>query len=121
MVAQAITSISVYSEGRMFTWLDLCVKFEGQCVDNTFLDLLKSGGSNNMENLSYPVMQDQEKEVFYPLFAHLGGVEVNTESKVVEAGALRLSFMLDDSNNPTRKASLKWINAVHHFTQTKES
>ena len=114
-VAEAITTLSVYSDGRIFSWSDLCVRFRGVCVDNTFLELLNTT-QGDLDNLRYPVMVNQEDQSFYPLMAHLGGVEVK-EGKVIQAGALRLSFMLNDSSKPLKKASLMWTSAVHHFME----
>ena len=117
LVAEAASNISVYCEGRTVTWADLCVKFDGRCVDNTFLDLLSSTniGSDTMANLSYPVMKDPEiEDVLYPLMAHLGGV-VEEDGLVTHAGAMRLSFMLDDTSRPRKKAALMWSNALEHF------
>jgi len=116
LVAEAASNISVYSEGRVVTWTDLCVKFDGKCVDNTFLDLLSSTNisSDVMDNLTYPVMMDTVTDELYPLMAHLGGVELEDDA-VTQAGALRLSFMLDDSSRSLKKASLMWSNALEHF------
>ena len=114
-MAEAITTLSVYSDGRIFSWSDLCVGFRGVCVDNTFLELLNTT-QGDLDNLRYPVMVNQEDQSFYPLMAHLGGVEVK-EGKVIQAGALRLSFMLNDSSKPLKKASLMWTSAVHHFME----
>lgn len=113
ILEKAVASISVYNGGRIYTWLDLCVKFSGDCVDNTFLDLLNTT-HGDLDDLKYPVMEDRDNHIFHPLMAHLGGVEVE-EGTVSKAEALRLSFMLDDSSKTKKEASLMWTSSVRHF------
>ena len=100
-VAEAITAISVYSDGRIVSWHELCVRFKEVCVDNTFLDLLNTT-QGDMNDLKYPVMMNQEDLSFYPLMAHLGGVKIN-KGRVIKAGALRLTFMLNDNSKSLKK------------------
>jgi len=117
LIAQAASNISVYLEGRTYSWYDLCAKFDGECVDNLFLHLLESTNvdSDMMNNLTYPVMKDPAKdEVYYPLVAHLGGVE-KENGFILNAEALRLFFMLDDSSRSLKQASQMWSNAMNAF------
>ena len=50
----------VYSDGIKYSWMDLCLKFNGECVDNNFLSLAQSPVSENQE------IQGVEKSLKYP-------------------------------------------------------
>ena len=108
---------SVYLEGHSYFYKDLCLKFADQCVGNSFLSLyshLKNGSS--ISNLKYPLMMDPEHEhLFHPIMFHFGGVDTDNRGTVTEAGAMKLMFMVDDSSDLMRKASLMFLGALHTY------
>ena len=85
-------------------WTDLCAKFEGKCISNSFLDIADYEGG--LIDLRYPVHFKNEGG-FVPLAAHLGGVTLSQDGKVVEAKALKLSFFLRGDAESAR-ARMLW-------------
>ena len=113
----------VSSDGIKYGWLDLCLKFNGDCVDNTFLSLAQSARlseSEELEGLSYPISRDPVRDfIFHPLLTHLGGVE--TQDQVITgARAMKLTFMLDDSTRLKRRASRVFINVLNKYLRSLE-
>ena len=115
----------MFSDGLEYTWRDLCLKFNGECVDNTFLRLSQSlnvsdEDSEEILGLTYPITQDPEREhVFHPLMTHLGGVTAQN-GLVLSAKAMKLTFMLDDSTRLKKKASLVFSNVLNKYLQSLE-
>ena len=100
----------------------MCLKFNGDCVDNTFLRLSQSvkEGGEDVRGLSYPVTQDPHTQhLFHPLMTHLGGVNTN-DGLVVSAKAMKLTFMLDDSTKLKKKASLVFTNVLNKYLRSLE-
>ena len=90
LLVQAVEQVKVKVHGLEMGWTDLCAKFEGKCISNSFLDLLDTG--RGLTGLHYPVQVKGEGELV-PLAAHLGGVTL-VQGKVTEAKALKISFFL---------------------------
>ena len=111
------------SDGIKYGWLDLCLKFNGDCVDNTFLSLAQSARpseSEEIQGLSYPIAQDPVSNyIFHPLMTHLGGVKTNNHV-ITGAKAMKLTFMLDDSTKLRRRASMVFINLLNKYLQSLE-
>jgi len=103
LLVQAVEQVKVKVHGLEMGWTDICAKFEGKCISNSFLDLLDTEGG--LTDLRYPV-QVREGGVLVPLAAHLGGVTV-VQGKVVEAKALKISFVLRGDAESAR-ARMLW-------------
>ena len=86
--------------------MDLCLKFHGECVDNTFLSLAQSAEiseDDEIQGLSYPITRDPVRDyIFHPLMTHLGGVKTNNHV-ITGAKAMKLTFM--DSSKLRRRCS----------------
>ena len=103
LLVQAVEQVKVEVHGLEMGWNDLCAKFEGKCVSNSFLDLLDTEGG--LTGLRYPVQVNEEGGLV-PLAAHLGGVTL-VQGKVVEAKALKISFFLRGEAEST-SARMLW-------------
>ena len=103
-LVQAVEQVKVNVQGLEMGWTDLCAKFEGKCISNSFLDLLDTEGG--LTDLRYPV-HFKEGGGFVPLAAHLGGVTLS-QGKVAEAKALKISFFLRGDAESTR-ARMLWL------------
>ena len=90
-LVQAVELVKVEVHGQEMGWTDLCAKFEGKCISNTFLDLLDTE-EGELTELHYPVHSKKDGELV-PLVAHLGGVTL-VQGKIEEAKALKISFFL---------------------------
>ena len=103
--------------------MDLCLKFNEDCVDNTFLSLAQSAKvseNQDIQGLRYPISQDPVREyIFHPLMTHLGGVETNNHV-IIGAKAMKLTFMLNDSTKLKRRASMVFINVLNKYLQSLE-
>ena len=107
----------VYNQGIEYRWEDLCLKYAGNCVDNSFLSL---HNKSDLRKLSYPVMTDPHQDhVFHPMMLHFGGVETG-EGRMRDARAMKLIFMFDHSTKLMTHASSTFINAIKSFLDTVE-
>ncbi|XP_071744298.1 patched domain-containing protein 3 [Lepeophtheirus salmonis] len=103
-------------QDKNVTFKDICVKFEGQCVRNTFLSLrrfMKEINSGLLE-LTYPMTQDPTTYEIYKLPIFAGGITVdeNNTNIVRKIQALRLSYILDPSQS---KYANLWLSALLEF------
>ena len=110
LLVRAVEQVKVKLHGLEVGWLELCAKFEGKCISNSFLDLVDDDGG--LTSLQYPV-HFKEGGGFVPLAAHLGGVTLS-QGKVADAGALKISFFLrqDAESAKARKlwtAGAEWL------------
>jgi len=111
---RAVAEIRVESGGRGWAWHDLCTRLSplANCTDNQFLSLLHT---TDLAGLRYPVMEDPALPGrIFPLLAHLGGVTTQA-GLVTHASAIKLSFMLDDSNKWKAAAAKIWVKALQTF------
>jgi len=108
---EAIKHIQVVHDGDLYDWNYLCVRFNGECVENRFLNLKDVLG---VANLTYPIMHDTNNNRDYPLAAHVGGVSLS-EGVLVSGRALKVTFIVDDSTNRKRIAGEIWIQTVRMY------
>ncbi|XP_067123846.1 patched domain-containing protein 1-like [Centruroides vittatus] len=91
-----------------WNYKDICAKNNGKCYENKILRI-----NNELEALKNGTFR-----LIYPFgntsrnydVVTLGGVELNEESYVISAKAVKLLYFLDDSNKWAEERAMKWEN-----------
>jgi hypothetical protein len=115
-LAGAVRQVRAEAGGRRLGWQDICAKFEGRCVDDSFLELAQGWQEARLANLSYPVHLEEQASGpprWHPLAAHIGGAKVEGR-RLVEAQALKLTFVLGDEEDMAAHRQL-WVAGVEQL------
>ncbi|XP_023324182.1 patched domain-containing protein 3 [Eurytemora carolleeae] len=113
-LVQAIAKIQVMHDETLYTWETLCARFNGVCIDNSFLELKDVLGS---VNLTYPLMKSLENNKTYPLVAHIGGTVVQN-GILIRGSALKLTFILDRATPRRTKAGEIWTEVAKMYANS---
>ena len=106
-----VEQVRVEAGGREAGWQELCARFAGRCVDNSFLELVDSEAG--LSNLSFPLHREGREERWFPLVAHLGGVTLQG-GKILDARAMKVTFVLGSGEDEAELRTL-WLLAVERL------
>ncbi|XP_023225405.1 patched domain-containing protein 3-like [Centruroides sculpturatus] len=113
---KVVKNIIAHVDGKNVSYVDVCESVDGKCSENTLIDLL-----NNSENtihkiltLKYPVNIDSVTYAYKILCLNLGGVTTDDKGYVTEAKAVRLYYVLDESNSSKKMWNEEWTKAVYN-------
>lgn len=105
----------VLHKKKKIRFVEICAKFNDQCLRNKFLNL-KSLMKEIVEmklKLTYPIMINPNNMEKYPLAMHMGGLSFMNSSdsslmEILDAKALRLVFVLDSTDEEKRELASAW-------------
>ena len=105
-----IESHELTYDGQVYTYADICGKWNGTCSSNGIIDIYhENGNSFNGFDLSYPIHQGQQR--FFVLTQQIGVVSTNEDGVAQSARAVELSYFLQSSDDVI-DVSNAWLDAI---------
>ncbi|XP_067131837.1 patched domain-containing protein 3-like [Centruroides vittatus] len=105
-----------YINGKAIRYSDVCVTEDGKCFENTIITMI-----NNSENaldkilqLKYPIEIDPVTYAYRILCLNFGGVVTNDKDYIREAKAIRLIYLLDESDESKKHWNKEWRKALYN-------
>ncbi|XP_023221903.1 patched domain-containing protein 3-like [Centruroides sculpturatus] len=115
IVDKDVKNTTAFVHGKIIGYSEVCQIEDGKCLENTLIDLL-----NNSENafheilrMKYPLNIDSVTYAYKILSLNLGGVTTDNKGYIKQAKAVRLFYVLDESNASKKKWNEEWTKAVY--------
>uniref|UniRef100_A0A3B1IK32 Patched domain-containing protein 3 n=1 Tax=Astyanax mexicanus TaxID=7994 RepID=A0A3B1IK32_ASTMX len=91
---------------------NICAQTSGECMSNPALDIINNSASNiEVMSLTYP----EHEGVF--LGSVLGGVQVNVNSEIISAEAIRLYYFLRENSTESAAWLKDFIKFISNYTE----
>lgn len=107
---QAVLNMNITWNGRNLSFIDICRKSNGKCIETDVLSLRKKIDDlkKGFSKIRYPIDIDSasSKIVFYPMT--LGGVTRDEHDIVKDFRAVRLTYPIDHSNHTKYEIAMIW-------------
>ncbi|XP_067127447.1 patched domain-containing protein 3-like [Centruroides vittatus] len=110
-----VKNIITHVDGKNISYSDVCQIVNGKCLENTLIDLL-----NNSENaiheilrMKYPVNIDPVTYAYKISGVNLGGVTTDDKGYIKQAKAVRLFYVLDESDTNKKQWNEEWTKALY--------
>ncbi|XP_023221905.1 patched domain-containing protein 3-like [Centruroides sculpturatus] len=113
---KVVKNTIAHVDGKNISYVDVCESVDGKCSENTLIDLLNNSENtiNEILTLKYPVNIDSVTYAYKILCVNLGGVTTDDKGYVTEAKAVRLYYVLDESNSSKKMWNEEWTKAVYN-------
>ncbi|XP_067127227.1 patched domain-containing protein 3-like, partial [Centruroides vittatus] len=105
-----------YVDGNKIVYSDVCHIVDGKCLENTIIDLLNNSENaiNEILRLKYPVNIDPVTYAYKISAVNLGGVTTDDKGYIKQAKAVRLLYVLDESDTNKKKCNEEWTKALYN-------
>ncbi|XP_023212986.1 patched domain-containing protein 3-like, partial [Centruroides sculpturatus] len=116
IVDQVVKNTTASVNGKNIVYSDACHIKDGKCLENTLIDLLNNSNNaiHEILKMKYPVNMDSVTYAYKILSLNLGGVTTDDKGYIKEAKAVRLLYVLDESNENKKKWNEEWTKAVYN-------
>ncbi|XP_067130197.1 patched domain-containing protein 3-like [Centruroides vittatus] len=103
-------------DGNKIVYSDVCQIVDGKCLENTIIDLLNNSENaiNEILRLKYPLNIDLVTFAYKIPAVNLGGVTKDDKGYIKQAKAVRLFYVLDESNTNKKKWNEEWTKALYN-------
>ncbi|XP_067127239.1 patched domain-containing protein 3-like, partial [Centruroides vittatus] len=103
-------------DGNKIVYSDVCQIVDGKCLENTIIDLLNNSENaiNEILRLKYPVNIDPVTYAYKISGVNLGGVTTDYKGYIKLAKAVRLLYVLDESDRNKKKWNEEWTKALYN-------
>ncbi|XP_077994884.1 patched domain-containing protein 3-like [Glandiceps talaboti] len=135
VVHDFVTKINITDDGKVYTYGDLCGKWDGTCNQNAILDLYNYNASTvNDLNVTFPLHTSSIRQDF--IGSGLGGVTLYDDEETIKSvDAIQLFYFLKINTNAKERRSKAWelkfldemakydsenINIAYFTSQTQE-
>ncbi|XP_023225403.1 patched domain-containing protein 3-like [Centruroides sculpturatus] len=114
-VDKIVKNTAAYVDGKNIVYSDVCQTVEGKCLENTLIDMLNKSENavNEILKMKYPINMDPVTYAYKIFCVNLGGVTTDDKGYVKQAKAVRLLYVLDESNANKKKWNEEWTNSVY--------
>ncbi|XP_023244781.1 patched domain-containing protein 3-like [Centruroides sculpturatus] len=116
IVDKVAKNTTAFVDGKIIGYSDVCQIVDGKCLENTLINLLNDSENaiHELLNMKYPVNMDPLTYAYKILCLNLGGVKTDDKGYIIEAKAIRLYYVLDESNASKKKWNEEWTKAVYN-------
>ncbi|XP_023225406.1 patched domain-containing protein 3-like [Centruroides sculpturatus] len=116
IVDNIVKNTTVYVHGNNIVYSNVCQTEDGKCLGNTLINLLNKSENaiHEILRMKYPVNMDPVTYAYKILCLNLGGVMTDVKGYISVAKAVRLLYVLDESNASKKKWNEEWTKAVYN-------
>lgn len=109
-----IKNVTITKNKKEIGYVDLCGMIFGKCFENPIIVLIsrREKGLSNWNRIKYPVDIDPLTLSYDMYGLNLGGVTVDDDDYVKTAEAIRLTYVIDETDPEKRDCIDEWVKAV---------